>query len=82
MGVKKGQLPISLKVATQKLQICKEIIFHKKFNTVTHLGQITNFDPFGAYLDQMQVKKIKNCQPCKKSLRKTENFDKQMDISL
>ena len=45
-GVKRGQLPISPNIIPQKLHICREIISHEKFDTVTLLGQITNSDPF------------------------------------
>ena len=46
MGVKKGQLPISLKQLLEAANLHVEIISHDKFDTVTHLGQITNFNPF------------------------------------
>ena len=56
------------------------MISHKKFNTVTHLGQITNFDTLGGNPGQMQVKKkLKTAKLAKKS-HKTENFHKKMDI--
>ena len=49
MRVKNGQLLISLKVPLAPLEgenFHSEIISPSKFDTVTHLEQVTNFDLF------------------------------------
>ena len=46
VGVKKSQLLIFLKVHPEKVNLRREIISHEKFDTVPHLGQTTNFEPF------------------------------------
>ena len=68
LGVKKGQkLFISLKVSPPPPppgaeNLCREVISHQRFGTVTHLGQITIFDPFWGTLGvTWESKRVKNC---------------------
>ena len=67
VGVKNSQLPISLKVppfAPEAARLHREIIYRQKFDTVTNLGQITNFDTYRGTWVLMGIKKVKNYQPC------------------
>ena len=67
MEVKKDQkLVISVKIRPEVANLQRLIIPHEKFDTVTCLGQITNFDTFWGTQRQMGVKKVKNCPSCEK----------------